>query len=457
MNGIAILAPIIIAFVFNESQALTALVLSALVSLIIGFFLTSLFKEGEMNFESICSLMIIMFILLGIIGAIPYVYLKDKMFGDLSIDKIFVNGFFESVSGFTTTGLTSLRDIEVLPKSIILFRGLSQWIGGIGIVYLMTLFLGSPGETTRVLGELSGFGKIKPSFRGTYLQILKIYSGYTLIFTLLLFIIGGIDIFTSVNLVFAGISTGGFLPVNDLQLMITPVTMGIIAVMITFGATSFSVHNKLWSGEFRKSITFEYKFFLGYLFLIAILTGLFFSSAGNFVIDVPFHMLSAASTTGFQFISFETFDSLKILTIFIMFVGGCSFATAGGIKMIRLIIAAKAVPWSVRKVSLPVRAITPLKIGNKALFEKDVLTAFLLISLGVFSIFVFSMFFSFYGYNMLDSIFELTSAFGTVGLSTGITEIGLPIPLKILLAFEMVIGRVEVIPFLVFIRQIMHR
>ncbi|MFQ6135043.1 MAG: potassium transporter TrkG [Nitrososphaerales archaeon] len=457
MNGIALLAPVIIALIFNEGQALTALVLSAFSSLFVGFFLTNLSEEGEMHFESICTLMIMTFLLLGIIGAIPYVYLGEQIFGKLSFDKIFVNGFFESISGFTTTGLTTLLDIEALPKSIILFRGLSQWIGGIGIVYMMILFLGAPGETVRAVGELSGFEKIKPSFRGTFWQIMKIYTVYTLIFTLLLFFLGGVDIFTSVNLVFTGISTGGFLPVNDLGLMMTPATMGIIVVMMIFGATSFSVHDNLWTGEVRKILTYEYKFYLSYVILIAVLFGLLFSSAGKAMIDIPFHLISAATTTGFQFISFDTANPLKSLMILIMFVGGGSFSAAGGIKMVRFIMTTKAVPWAVRRVSLPARAITPLKMGGKALFEKDVLTAFLLIGLGVFSIFVFSIFFSFYGYDLLDSIFELASAFGTVGLSTGITEVGLPTPLKVILAFEMVIGRVEVIPFLVFIRQIIHR
>lgn len=457
MNGIALLAPIIIALIFNEPQALTALVLSAFASLFIGFFLANLYEEGEMHFESICTLMIMTFVLLGLIGAIPYVYLGGQIFGEISFDKIIVDGFFESISGFTTTGLTTLVDVEALPKSIILFRGLSQWIGGVGIVYMMILFLRAPGETVKVVGALSGFGKIKPSFRGTFWQIIKIYSMYTLIFTLLLSFLGGIDIFTSVNLVFTGISTAGFLPVNDLGLIMTPTTMGIIVVMMIFGATSFSIHDKLWGGEVKKIFTYEYKFYLLYIILLVALFGLLFSSAGKAMIDIPFHMISAATTTGFQFISFDNANPLKSLMILIMFVGGGSFSTAGGIKMVRFLITIKAVPWAVRKVSLPAKAITPLKMGDKALFEKDVLTAFFLIGLGVFSIFIFSIFFSFYGYNMLDSIFELTAAFSTVGLSTGITEIGLPTPLKIILGFEMIIGRVEVIPFLVFMRRILLR
>ncbi len=98
-----------------------------------------------------------------------------------------------------------------------------------------------------------------------------------------------------------------------------------------------------------------------------------------------------------------------------------------------------------------------MKLGNKALFEKDVLAAFLLMSLGVFSIFASSLIFTSYGYNFLDSIFEITAAFSTAGLTTGITEMGLPEPLKVVLALEMVIGRVEIIPFLVFIKHIIDR
>ena len=457
MNGIALLAPVIVALLYGENQALTALVLSAFASFFVGFFFTSFSAEGEMQFESICTLMISTFLLLGIIGAIPYVYLGDSIFGEMSIDRLFINGFFESMSGFTTTGLTIIGDVEILPKSIIFFRGLSQWIGGIGIVYLMVLFLGSPSESTRVVGELSGFGKIKSSFRGTFWRIITIYSVYTILFTVLLYF-GGIDLFTSINLVFSGISTAGFLPINDLSAIMTPTTIGIITVMMIFGATSFSIHNNLWSRELRKIFSFEYKFYILYIIFIAGLLGFIFLSFERSLVDIPFHIISAITTTGFQFMNIgETTATLKSIIILIMLVGGSAFSTAGGLKIVRFIITLKAIPWAIRKVSLPAKAITPLKLGNKALFEKDVLTAFILLSLGIFSIFASSIIFTFYGYNFLDSIFEITAAFGTAGLTTGITEIGLPEPLKVILALEMIIGRVEVIPFLVFIKQLINR
>tara|TARA_B100001971_G_scaffold176983_1_gene171203 strand:+ start:2378 stop:3802 length:1425 start_codon:yes stop_codon:yes gene_type:complete len=457
VNGIALLAPVIIALLYGENQALTALVLSAFASFFVGFFFTNFSKDGEMQFEDICTLMITTFILLGTVGAIPYVYLGENIFGEISFYSLFINGFFESISGFTTTGLTTIVDVEILPKSIIFFRGLSQWIGGIGIVYLMVLFLGSPSESTRMVSELSGFGKIKSNFRGTFWRIVTIYSVYTIIFTILLFFIGGIDLFTSVNLVFTGISTAGFLPVNDLGAIMTPATMGIIMIMMVFGATSFSVHNNLWGRELKKIFSYEYKFFISYIIITAGLLGFIFSSFERSLADIPFHIISAITTTGFQFINIEESTTLKSVIILIMLVGGSTFSTAGGLKIVRFIITLKAIPWAVRKVSLPAKAITPLKFGNKALFEKDVLAAFLLLSLGIYSIFASSIIFTFYGYNFIDSIFEITAAFGTAGLTTGITEIGLPEPLKMILALEMIIGRVEIIPFLVFIKQLMNR
>jgi len=458
MNGIALLAPVIIALLYGESQALTALVLSAFASFFVGFFFTNFSEEGEMQFESICTLMIATFFFLATIGAIPYVYLGETIFGEISFDKLFINGFFESMSGFSTAGLTTLVDVEILPKSIIFFRGLSQWIGGVGIVYLMVLFLGSPSESTRVVGELSGFGKIKSSFRGTFWRIITIYSVYTVLFTILLVFLGEIDLFTSINLVFTGISTAGFLPVNDLGTIMTPVSMGIITIMMIFGATSFSVHNNLWGRELRKILSVEYKFYIIYIIIITSILGFIFSSFGKTLVDIPFHIISAITTTGFQFINIgDISTTLKSIIILIMFVGGSAFSTGGGLKIIRFIITLKAIPWAIRKISLPAKAITPLKLGDKALFEKDVLAAFLLMGLGVFSIFASSLIFTSYGYNFIDSIFEITAAFSTAGLTTGITEIGLPEPLKVILALEMVIGRVEIIPFLVFLKRIINR
>jgi trk system potassium uptake protein TrkH len=140
-----------------------------------------------------------------------------------------------------------------------------------------------------------------------------------------------------------------------------------------------------------------------------------------------------------------------------MIVGGSSFSTSGGIKIIRFIITLKSIPWVTRKLSLPAKAITPLKIGDKALFEKDVIIAFLMIGLGILSIFISSLIFTLYGYSFIDSIFEISSAFGTAGMSTGITGMNLPDPLKLILNLEMVIGRVEIIPFLIFLKKIINR
>tara|TARA_B100002003_G_scaffold164385_1_gene152662 strand:- start:612 stop:1301 length:690 start_codon:yes stop_codon:yes gene_type:complete len=228
-------------------------------------------------------------------------------------------------------------------------------------------------------------------------------------------------------------------------------------IMMVFGATSFSVHNNLWERELKKIFSYEYKFFILYIIITAGLLGFIFSSFERSLADIPFHIISAITTTGFQFINIEESTTLKSVIILIMLVGGSTFSTAGGLKIVRFIITLKAIPWAVRKVSLPAKAITPLKFGNKALFEKDVLAAFLLLSLGIYSIFASSIIFTFYGYNFIDSIFEITAAFGTAGLTTGITEIGLPEPLKMILALEMIIGRVEIIPFLVFIKQLMNR
>lgn len=458
MNGIALLAPVAIALFYSENQALTALVLSAFASLFIGFFLTNFSEEGEMRFESICSLIVMTFLLLGVIGAIPYVYLGEQLFGALSIEKIFVNGFFESISGFSTSGLTTFADVEILPKSIIFFRGLSQWIGGVGIVYLMILFLGSPSESTRVVGELSGFEKIKSSFRGTFWRVISIYLVYTIIFTVLLATIGEMDLFISINLVFTGLSTAGFLPVNDIGALLTPTALGIISIMMIVGATSFLVHNNLWGRELRKIFSVEYKFYITYIVIVVVFIGLIFSSLGKSVVDIPFHIISAITTTGFQYINIgDTNSSFKSIIILIMLVGGSAFSTAGGIKIIRFIIILKAIPWTIKKASLPIKAITPLKIGDKALFEKDVLAAFILTSLGIFSIFFSTIIFTFYGYNFMDSLFEVTAAFSTAGLTTGITGISLPEPLKVILTMEMIIGRVEVIPFLVFIKHLINR
>lgn len=446
VNGMILLLPIIIAEIFGE--AITPFLLTSLISLAIGFSLTSIFKKEKLDFTSTCCLFFLAFLILGVIGTIPYVLLN------IFKENVFLNGYFEAISGYTTTGLTLIKDVESLPKSLIFFRSLTQWVGGVNVIFLFLIFFASTTEA-RVIGEVSGFEKITPKIKNTFFQVFKLYVCYTLLFIFLFYFFGNIDLFNSIQVTFTGLSTGGFSPVNEFKTLINRNSFIITIALIFCGATNFLVHYNFWKRKIGRIFNIEFKFYVLWaiisLFIIIFLS---FVADLNFL-ENTFHTISAFTTAGFSIGNIKNAsESIKLFLIILMFVGGSYFSTAGGIKFVRFLITLKSIPWIIKKLQLPPKAVIPLNIENKVLFEKEVLIALSLVILSIFSLIIFSFIFSLYGFPLIDSLFELTSALATTGLSTGITSLNLPFLLKGILIFQMVIGRIEILPFLVFLRSI---
>jgi trk system potassium uptake protein TrkH len=160
--------------------------------------------------------------------------------------------------------------------------------------------------------------------------------------------------------------------------------------------------------------------------------------------------ISAQTTTGFSSLDIAGLDdSSKIVTIIAMFVGGGMGSTAGGVKVLRLLILLRLIHLLLRSTALPSHAVVNPRLGNKALQENDTQRALLLILLFVIVVIVSWMIFVFYGYPPLDALFEIVSATGTVGLTTGITGADLPAMLKALLCIDMLVGRVEIVALLI--------
>jgi trk system potassium uptake protein TrkH len=135
--GLLMVLPIITAYYYSETEPMIAFMITSLSFFSIGFMMNALSERKELDYKTSCLLVLLTFILISLVGSIPYFYLK--IFNSQNILEDFVNTYFESVSDFTTTGLTFL-DSKDLPKSLVLYRSLSQWIGGIGIVYLILAF-----------------------------------------------------------------------------------------------------------------------------------------------------------------------------------------------------------------------------------------------------------------------------------------------------------------------------
>ncbi|MDI6826171.1 MAG: potassium transporter TrkG [Candidatus Aenigmarchaeota archaeon] len=440
--GILILLPILVAYYYNEMDALISFFITAVTLFTTGFLLNSLCERKELDFKCSCVLISIVFILLGFYTSIPCQYLNP--FQEQDIFSRFTNCYFESVSGSTTTGLTLLDDIDSLPRSIIFFRGLNQWIGGLGLVFILLTFF-YPSGAIISLSNAIGIEKIGTDIKKTFIHILLIYTTYAIIFTIILHSLGFVEIIKAVSLVFSSLSTGGLSPATDFSGLMSFHNKLILGIGMIVGATTFVIHYRFFRGKFRDTPVNE---FLIFILIVLAITFLMYTLSNLDIFDSFFHAVSASSTTGFSYVDISKFsENIKSVLILAMFIGGCSFSTAGGIKIMRLMLIFKSIPWSIKRIFT--HAEENLRIENRELTSSDIILHMLVILLGGLMVFISSLIFTFHGFPFIDSLFESTSAFATTGLSTGIVNVSLPIYLKWLTIILMILGRVEIVPFLV--------
>jgi trk system potassium uptake protein TrkH len=429
--GLLSIAPIVAAYYYNEQAALISFFLTSLSFFSVGFMLNALSERKELDYKASCVLIILTFLLVSLIGAIPYFYLK--IFDTQNKLDDFINSYFESISGYTTTGLTFLEP-QALPKSLILYRSLSQWIGGIGIVYLLLAFFYSE-TVANSIAEAVGIKKTLSKVKSSIIEVLFVYSFYTLVFFLILYFLGLKDAVASISLVFSALATGGFMPGVEL----TQNAIIILLAAMIVGATSFEIHHSLFFRKWYKLKSSEFILFLALIIVASLF--MFYFYYRDITLSL-FHVTSSITTTGFSFISFSAIpENLKVFFITLMFIGGCSFSTSGGIKVYRIIVLFKSIGHAIRK---------KLGIQSENVNETEIFISLITILLSALLVFVSAFIFTFYGNDFVDSLFECISAYSTVGLSLNLNLNAL---LKLILISLMLIGRVEIFTILIAISK----
>ncbi|MFO7594537.1 MAG: potassium transporter TrkG [Pseudomonadota bacterium] len=361
---------------------------------------------------------------------------------------------FESISGITTTGLSTLDNLHERPQTLLFTRAWLQWYGGLGIVVLsIALVAGNRASSRRLAEPPSGEGLVTTT-RHYARRILIVYLLLTLLAIFLL--LPGMDAFTAITHALSAVSTGGFSTFDEsLNGLDTRVGALMVVVIGLCGAIPLHLYYRfpqrgpaktLWDIELRSLLL------LTLLFSCALT--LFLQHNGMDWGEALMHGLiqgiSAQSTSGFGTLDIGTLDDGSKLTLILsMFVGGGFGSTAGGIKLLRLLILLRLIQLLLQRSALPTHALTPPRLAGRQLEERDIQSALLLILLFLLVITGSWMVFVAYGYPPLDALFEVVSAGATVGLSTGITSAQLEPELKALLCFDMLLGRLEVVALLV--------
>ena len=363
----------------------------------------------------------------------------------------FIDGFFESMSGFTTTGLTVV-DVRALPRSLRFFRAYMQWIGGAGIVILSVAVWNATrpaGFRFRIYGSAPEDERVAGSVHANARQLVAIYGLLTAV-VCVAFLIVGMSIEDAVLHGLATISTGGFSPhaASIGHYASNPAVLTVTMVGMLLGATSFSNYQRLarraQGGKHHRDPQV-------YALACVVLVGasLLFALEGH-----PWHAVfdtvSAVTTTGFSLDQPTNWSpTRKLFATLWMVIGGSSGSTAGGLKLMRLIVLLKLAQWTIRRSLLPPEAQVPLKYAGTVIDTEPLrhllgfMVAYLLLLLAGGTALVLA------GFAPQDALFESASAIGTVGLSSGITDADLPTWTKLVLSLEMWAGRLEVLPVLV--------
>jgi len=457
--GICALLPIIVALYFNEPELIRRFLITAVVFVTVGvafFFLGRSAKDDPIGLREGFLLVTLSWLVISFFGAIPF-YLSDSFHS-------FVDAFFESTSGFTTTGASVLSNVESLSHSLLFWRDFIQWIGGMGIIVLAVAILPqlSIGGMQLMKNEMPGptFEQLKPRIKQTALSLWKIYVLFSILEVGLLYVFG-MPLFDSICHMFGTMSTGGFSTQNASMGAYDPATIQMIITLFMFLAgTNFVLHYAFLKGNFKKVFQdTEWRFFVGLLFLafliiavnLSIQSGLPFSEAARLSI---FQVLSITTTTGFSTANYDAWPHLsRGLLFLLMFVGGCAGSTGGGLKQVRLLLLFKRAKQAVMQHIFP-KAIISVKVNKRVIPESILLgiSSFLLIYIVIFSLctlvlLAFNIDFITATSAVVASLSNIGPGFGLVGATENYAFF--PPFIKLFLCAVMIIGRLELFTVLV--------
>jgi trk system potassium uptake protein TrkH len=439
--ALAYIFPLCAAIYYGEAEwhiYLYALLLTLGIGLILEFgFKTAKEIERADGF----TIVAFTWLLIPILGTLPYVFLGLG----------FLDAFFEAMSGFTTTGATILKVVEELPKSALLWRSLTQWLGGMGIVVLFVAILPKLGVGGSQLFDLEAPGpmpeRLRPRFRTTARLLWTIYVGFTAAQIALLYFLARLPLFDSICISFATMPTGGFTPTTaSIAAYANPLAEYIIMFFMFLGGINFLIHYQVLKGNFKILKDEEFRLYL--ILLVVAASLLIFSQGLGSYRQGLFQAISIMTTTGFVTYDFGSWHfGARMVLLTLMFIGACGCSTGGGIKVMRALALLKHTRVMMRKAILP-KAVIPLKYNRKPLSEGIVRDIISFLFLYIIVAVVASVVLGFLGLDLETAISAVATTMGNVGPGLGgvgpsLNYAWLPGAAKVILIICMWLGRLE--------------
>ena len=452
--GIFMLIPIIVQFLYKELDS--SFFGASIITIVFGtlFFLSNLDHDKRLNLQQAFLLTALSWMSIAVFGSLPFFFSGENF--------SFTNAFFESMSGITTTGSTIIANLESMPKGVLFWRAILQWLGGIGIVVMaitlmpimnvggMQLFKISSNDTSE---------KILPKSKEIALRLIYIYTFLTLICAISYKILG-MNIFDSLTHSMTTIATGGFSNYNDSIGFFNSFLIEISAmIFIILGSLPFIIYIKFLNGD--RKIFFsdiQIKTFLKIIFISIFVLSiyLFLNDNSNFNLrSILFNVISILTGTGYVNAQFDNWGGFPLfLFIILMFIGGCAGSTTCGIKIFRIQILYSFISNQLKKIIYP-KGIFVLKYNQNPVDNKFIASVISFIYLYFVVFFIITALLSLSGLDFITSISGAATSISNVGPGLG-SIIGpngnfspLPDVSKWILSLGMILGRLELFAILV--------
>ena len=449
-----LLLPALVSLIYLEKSGISFLITAAL-SLTVGLAFILLFKPKSRMIYAKEGFAIVAYawLLMSAIGALPFV-----IGGAIPS---YVDAFFETVSGFTTTGASILTNVEALDHCMLFWRSFTHWIGGMGVLVLVTAVV--PNIADRSLNilkaEMPGptVGKLVPRSRDTAKILYWIYFGMTFILTVLL-IVGGMPVFDSIVHAFGTAGTGGFGIKADSIASYSPYLQWVITIFMFLFAINFNLYYLILIGKFRAvfksdELSFFILLVLSSIGVIAVNILPAYESFSEALRASAFQVCSVVSTTGYATADFNLWPGLsKAILLILMFVGGCAGSTGGGLKAVRVVILIKSIKKELKKLLHP-RSIKSVMSEGKKLDDETLSGVTSYFAVYTLCIMVVFLLLSFEPFGFETNFTASVACFNNIG--PGLADVGPAASFaqysdfsKIVLSFAMLLGRLEVFPLL---------
>ncbi|MCK9626395.1 MAG: TrkH family potassium uptake protein [Bacteroidales bacterium] len=449
---------VIVSMLYGFDSSFSPLLISSIFTFIVGIFpLIFVKKEKDITTKDGLAIILFSWVLSCIFGMIPYVLWG----GEFTL----MNAWFESVSGYTTTGSTILTNIEALPKGLLFWRSSTHFIGGLGVVVFIMLILPSYGSIKFRMSkmEVSDISRENYKYKANQLVrvVLYVYLGLTISLIFLL-LFAGMPLFDAVNHAFSTVATGGFSIKNNSIAAYSSVTIEIILmVYMVLSSLHFGLIYSSVLGRnlrlFKNPVT---KFYLSTIVICSLIVTANLLFSGTYdnlptaLREAFFYVISLNSSTGFAISDTTIWPLFSLLIVsYLSIQCGCSGSTSGGIKSDRVWLLLKATKSQLLKIVNP-NAVVPVKFGNQIIDRDMVATTALFVVIYIFIMFICTLIYSVTGMELPDSFSasitlmgNVGPGFGTVGSMDNYSHI--PLVAKFVMTLEMIIGRLGVFSALI--------